>query len=540
MNTSPRSRSFWHTGITPTPYPPLRDNVTADVCVIGGGIAGMTSAWLLSKAGFSVAVLEALDLAAGETSRSTAHIAVPDDRYWVIERDHGIDGAQQVAASFAAAIDQIESIVREARISCDFARVDGYLVSCADDPDAALQRELEAAQRAGVVVEKVDAAHGFSGLGPALRFPHQAQFHPFSYLTGLAAALPRKCALFEGTRALAIDEFDDHAIVRTTGGTVRADWVIVATNTPFNERFGLHVRQFAYQTYVVAGLVPRGSVPQILVWDDGDPYHYIRTAPYDERADVVIVGGEDHKTGHETDTLSSYAALETWIAQHLPALKSIHWHWSGEIIEPLDGLANLGREPGSKRTFVISGDSGNGITHATIGASLISAQIQGVRLPWEKVYDPARSQAKHFPHLLKEQADIASQYTDWLSAGDAPDVGEIGFDSGAVIRHGLTKIAVYRDNHGDLFAHSATCPHLGCIVQWNPAERTWDCPCHGSRFSAYGALLHGPAQHGLSSLNQPSRLERLSEDAAEADEEDAAQRSRDTKEQERARQRNPD
>ena len=321
MNTPlPRSQSYWHTGVAPATYPPLRDNVTADVCVIGGGIAGITSAWLLSKAGFSVAVIEALDLGAGETSRSTAHIAVPDDSYWVIERDHGADAARQVAASFAAAIDQIEAIVRDAHIDCDFTHVDGFLVSCDADPDAALQRELEAARRAGVDVENVDALQGYASFGPALRFPRQAQFHPFRYLTGLAAALPRKCALFEGTRALEIEELEDHAIVRTTGGTVRADWVIVATNTPFNERFGLHVRQFAYQTYVVAGLVPRGTVPQILLWDDGDPYHYIRIAQYDERNDVVIVGGEDHKTGHETDTPSAYAALETWISRHIPVL----------------------------------------------------------------------------------------------------------------------------------------------------------------------------------------------------------------------------
>ena len=516
MSASQRSFSFWHEGVEVPVLPPLRGSVTTDVCVIGAGIAGLSTAWLLARDGLSVAVVEALDLAAGETSRSTAHIAVPDDRYWIIERDHGAKVARDVADSFAASIDTIESIVRDADIACDFQRLDGLLVSCAEEPREALERELAAARRAGVAVEWLEQAPGaYAQFGACLRFERQAQFNPFRYLLGLATSLPRRTALFCGTRALTIEERGDGVIVRTDGGTVNAAAAVVATNTPFNERFGLHLRQSAYQTYVVAGVVPKGELPRTLLWDDGDPYHYVRLAPHDERHDVLIVGGADHKTGQESDAPSVFEDLDTWVHRHLPCMESIRWRWTGEIMEPLDSLANLGREPGSERTYLITGDSGNGITHATLGAMIVSNLIQQKPARWADTYDPARSRTHHAKEFAREQANIAAQYRDWLTSGDAPNVGEIGFDSGAVVRQGMRKIAVYRDAYGDVFANSAVCPHLGCIVQWNGAEKTWDCPCHGSRFNAYGAVLHGPANRALASMNQPRRLQSLITDAEE-------------------------
>lgn len=516
MSTSvPRSISFWHETAAAPVYPPLRDSVTADVCVIGAGIAGLSTAYMLSKAGMSVAILEALDLGAGETSRSTAHIAVPDDRYWVIEKDHGEAAARTIADSFAGAIDLIESIVEEAGIECDFERLDGYLFSCEDDPVAALIRERDAARRAGVDVELLSSSPGDQrNFGPCLRFPRQAQFNPFKYLIGLAQVLPRGCSLYTGTRALAVDETEEGVMVKIDGGLVTARKAVVATNTPFNERFGLHLVQSAFQTYVVAAPIRKG-LPRMLLWDDADPYHYVRFAPYDDEYDVLIVGGEDHKTGQESDPAEHFDRLEKWMARHFHDVEPVRWRWSGEIMEPLDAIANLGREPRSEHVFLITGDSGNGITHATVGARIVSDLILERDSLWSGVYDPSRPQASHALEFTKEQANIATQYADWLTAGDVDDVSHIAREAGAVIRRGLRKIAVYRDGNGDLFASSATCPHMGCVVQWNNAEKTWDCPCHGSRFTAHGALLHGPADRRLRSMNSPDQLEDLLADAEE-------------------------
>ena len=508
-STSVRSLAFWHDGVQSPAYLPLRDKVTADVCVIGGGIAGLTTARLLSQAGLSVAVLEAIDLTAGETSRSTAHIAVPDDRYSELEKSFGAEGARQIADSFAHAADLIESIVAESHLACDFERLDGYLVSCESDPLAALRQEQQAAQRAGVACELLTSAPELEEFGPALCFSRQAQFHPLKYIVGLAESLPRTTAIYCGTRATHVEETAAGVTVRTEGGgVVSAGAAVVATNTPFNERLGIHLRQYAYQTYAIAAPIRKGSLPRMLFWDDGDPYHYVRLAPFDAEHDVLIVGGEDHKTGEGPHADEPFLRLEEWTRRHFKSVGPIQWRWSGEIMEPMDAIANLGREPGSRNIYLITGDSGNGITHSTIGARIVSDLILDRGTPYP-VYDPSRSRYQHAMEFAKEQADIAAHYGDWLTGGDADDASAIDHDSGAIIRRGLRKYAVYRDSQGDLYVNSATCPHMGCVVQWNAVEKTWDCPCHGSRFTAHGALLHGPADRRLRAMNEPNSVDQV-------------------------------
>jgi glycine/D-amino acid oxidase-like deaminating enzyme/nitrite reductase/ring-hydroxylating ferredoxin subunit len=491
--------SVWSATAEMPVYPPLSANINAEVCVIGAGLAGVTTAYLLARQGVSVAVVEALDIGAGETSRTTAHIAVPDDRYSHIEQAYGPDAARLVADSFAAAIDFIETTVRTEQIDCAFERLDGYLFSCASEPRAALEREHEAARRAGVDVAMEDQLPvGTLGVGPCLRFARQAQFHPLRYLGGLTRAIDRRGGvIFAGTRALDVDERHGGVTVRTATGKITADAAVVATNTPFNDRVAIHVKQNAYQTYVVAALVERGSLPRALIWDDGDPYHYIRLADVDAEHELLIVGGADHKTGQEPDPDRHYRELEAWLRERFPQAGRLAYRWSGEVMEPLDGIAYIGRNPGSSNVYVITGDSGNGMTHATIGGMLVSDLIMGRQNRWLSIYDPARKPFKEALHFLREQSNIAAQYTDWVSGGDETNAASLVAGEGALIRAGLKKFAVYCDAEGALHCHSAKCPHLGCVVQWNGVEKTWDCPCHGSRFSAYGSVLHGPAVSGL-------------------------------------------
>lgn len=497
--------SVWSATTNVPVFAPLSASLSAEVCVVGAGIAGLTTAYLLARQGVSVAVVEALDIGAGETGRTTAHIAAPDDGYRHIEESYGGEAARLVAGSFAAAIDLIEATVRSEQIDCEFQRVDGYLFSCASDPAAALQKEFEAAARAGaqVIQERSLPVAGISD-GPCLRFPQQAQFHPLAYLTGLARATQQgRGAIYCGTRALEIDEHDGGVTVRTPNGRIVADAAVAATNTPFNDRVAIHVKQNAYQTYVVAALVKRGSVPHVLICDDGDPYHYIRlTSGTDVEHDVLIVGGADHKTGQEPHPEQHYRELEVWLRSHFPQAGPLVYRWSGEVMEPLDGIAYLGRNPGSRNVYVITGDSGNGMTHGTIGAMLVCDLIMGRQNRWLSVYDPARKPFKETLRFLREQSNVAAQYADWVSGGDEASPAALAPGEGALIRSGLKKLAVYRDDEGALHCHSAKCPHLGCIVQWNTTERTWDCPCHGSRFSAYGSVLHGPAATGLAAADE--------------------------------------
>jgi Rieske Fe-S protein len=262
----------------------------------------------------------------------------------------------------------------------------------------------------------------------------------------------------------------------------------------------MHTKQAPYLTYVIAGLVPKGAVPQALYWDTEDPYHYVRTEPgVDDEHDLLIVGGEDHKTGQRDDGTQRLAALERWAREHFPPLKYITHRWSGQVLEPADGVAFIGRNPGAlKNVYIATGDSGMGLTHGTIAGILISDLVAGRGSRWAALYDPSRKMHKAALTFAKENLNVAAQYLeDYVGPGDVGSADNIAPGSGAVIRRKLTKVAAYRDDSGMLHESSAVCPHLGCIVAWNHLERTWDCPCHGSRFDCLGKVINGPAHSDL-------------------------------------------
>jgi Rieske Fe-S protein len=279
----------------------------------------------------------------------------------------------------------------------------------------------------------------------------------------------------------------------------------VATNTPVNDLIAIHTKQAPYQTYVIGARIPKGSVTRGLYWDTPDPYHYIRIETVGKGAaayDVLIVGGEDHKTGQEDDANKRFGALERWTRHRFPMVESIEYRWSGEVMEPIDGLAFIGRNPMDKsNVFIATGDSGNGMTHGTIAGILITDLIMGRKNPWESIYDPSRITLKALKEFAKENLNVAVQYTDLVVAGDVSSVDEIKAGQGAILSRGLTKVAAYRDPKGEVHEFSAVCPHLGCIVKWNTSENTWDCPCHGSRYDALGKVFQGPANSDLAAVD---------------------------------------
>jgi len=508
MNThAGRSTSVWMATATLPPFPALTSDEHADVCIVGAGIAGLTTGYLLTRAGKSVVILDDGPIVSGETERTTAHLVTAlDDRYFELERVHGEKGAKLAAESHAAAIDAIERIVREERIDCDFERVDGYLFNAPDQPQDLLDRELEAVRRSGLTTaEIVDRAPLISfNTGRALHFPRQAQFHPLKYLAALAQAIVRDGGrIFAQTHAAKINGGKEAQVETAEGRKVTCEAIVVATNTPVNDRLVIHTKQAAYRTYVIGATVPVGTVPKVLYWDSGDPYHYVRLQPASPGApglaqDILIVGGEDHKTGQADDADERYARLEQWTRERFPMAGEIRFRWSGQIMEPVDGLAFIGRNPlDHDNLYIVTGDSGNGMTHGTIAGILLTDLIQGRENPWTDLYSPSRVSAGAVKNYARETANFAAQYGDWLTAGDVEKDRLIPRGTGAIVRHGLTKVAVYRDADGQFHECSAVCPHLGGIVGWNHAEKTWDCPVHGSRFDRLGKVVNGPANTDL-------------------------------------------
>jgi glycine/D-amino acid oxidase-like deaminating enzyme len=395
----------------PSDYGKLTEDISTDVAIVGGGIAGMTTAYLLSKAGKKVAVLEDGFIASGETGRTTAHIThALDDRYYNLEKKHGLVGSRLAAESHTAAIDFIDSIVREEGIDCDLARLDGYLFLDATDDKQSLERELAAAHNAGLEDVKMvkESPLKQRDISPCLCFPNQAQFQPLKYIHGLAKTITSKygTTIYTTTHASEVGSEDEKVGIKTSNGhRVTATNIILATNAPFVDKVSkIYDKQKAYRTYVIATEIRKNATPKALYWDTGNqkskenikPYHYVRMQEKvnDDNYDLLIVGGEDHKTGNTENKQridKRFERLDNWMRNRFPVKRPIVYRWSGQVMEPADGLAFIGRNPGpNKNIYIATGDSGNGMTHGTIAGIILSDLILGKNNPWEELYSPGR------------------------------------------------------------------------------------------------------------------------------------------------------
>jgi len=502
MHFGDMRRSIWseiHAAPSPGPLPH-----EVEVLVIGAGIAGLTTAYQLVRRGVKVVVVDDGPIGGGETVRTSAHLAsAVDDRFVELAKDFGDAGAQIVAESHAAAIDFIELTVAELGLDCGFRRVDGYLFG-ADGLE--LPEEMQAARKAGLDCEMVAHAPLPFDTGPAIRFARQAELEPMKYLAGLARAiLERGGAIHTETRVAKIEKGEPVTVELANGRRILCRTVVDASNGAMSSWLALHLRQAAYRSYIVTFEIAAGSIPHALYWDTAEPYHYLRVATLDDGREVLIVGGGDHRVG-QGDPEDAWIELEAWARRYVPGLGDVVARWSGQIIEPADGVAHIGKTPDMEHVFVVTGDSGNGLTHGTIAGLMLPDLIRGAEHRWAKVYDPGRSHLHSLGTLVSEATRSSLPYTDWVRRGDVASVDDISPNSGAVVRRGLHFVAVYRDGAGTCHERSATCPHLRGVVHWNSGEQSWDCPCHGSRFDPYGTVINGPAVSDLAILDEPARL----------------------------------
>ncbi len=507
--TSGKNISFWTDTSRTSAVTPLNENLKTDAVIIGGGLAGLSVAYCLIQSGKSVVLVEDGDLGSGETGRTTAHLVTAlDDRYYNFEKVFGEEKTKLIAESHQLAIDFVESVVKNEKINCDFERIDGFLFRDPSDEKNALAKELEATTRAGVAIETVDEIPGLKQKHRGLRFLNQAQFHPLQYLRGLAKAIEKKGGkIYIHTHAA---EIDHEGITTADGFTVKAKHIIVATNSPVNNLFTMFEKQYAYRTYVIGALVKKGLLPKALWWDTGDykvnanvpPYHYVRLSPFDDQYDLLISGGEDHPTGDTAKTKvpeeSRYLLIEEWTRKHFPVEQTIY-RWSGQVLEPMDGIAFIGRNPyDHDNVYIVTGDSGNGMTHCSFAGLLISDLINGKENKWEALYSPSRftitEAAPVVSQIIKEAASYFKQLPNF---NGTEELATIKNGEGKIVDMLEERFGVYRDEKGNLSIVSAECTHLKCGVVWNADELSWDCPCHGSRFTYEGKVINGPANFDL-------------------------------------------
>jgi glycine/D-amino acid oxidase-like deaminating enzyme/nitrite reductase/ring-hydroxylating ferredoxin subunit len=496
------TKSYWLDSAPLPRFGKLDRDGTVDVVVVGGGITGLTAAYLLAVAGKKVAVLERDRCARVDTGHTTAHLTMVTDAPLVeLVKRYGRDHAQAVWDAGLAAIAQIDAHVRELEIDCAFEWVEGYWHDPAgegsDDPGY-FAEEVELARELGFDAEVVTEVPLVGGAGG--RFDGQARFHPRRYLAGLLRALDQRGArIYEHSAAT---EFESEPLqVRANGCTLMCEDIVVATHNPLvgvsdmKSASALQMKLALYSTYVVAGRVPRGVVPDALFWDTADPYHYLRVEPH-RTHDLVIFGGEDHKTGQVDSTEEHYARLTSTVLSLIPEIELTH-RWSGQVIETADRLPFIGRT--AEHQYAATGFSGNGMTFGTLGAMIAADAILGRKNPWSELFDPERSVLRHGAwNYLRENVDYPYYKTrDRFAGAEARSLRAVKRGTGRVIERNGAQVAAFRDRDGAIVLRSAACTHMGCTVRWNDAERSWDCPCHGSRFRPDGGVISGPAESPL-------------------------------------------
>lgn len=501
-----RTESLWRATHHLRRFGSLNGDRETDVAIVGAGISGLTAAVLLARAGRRVILLERDYVGSGETGNTTAHLTeAVDARYRTLVRDFGEAAAQQVAASTRAAIDRIEAFTRETGHECGFARVPGFLYSEGGRDLESLANELDAARRAGCTVDWVDEPPLPFRTAGAVRWENQAQLHATAYLEALLhAAVTHNVRICEGTRVVSVHD-GGPCEVETDRGVVRAGAAFVAANVPVNNRVLLHTKVAAYRSYAIAA--EYSTRLDGLFWDTDDPYHYTRIAQAAGRT-YLIVGGEDHRTGEDTDTDARYDRLTAYARERF-SLADAKFRWSGQIIESVDGLPYIGVNTASRHVYVATGYAGNGMTFGTLAGMIVSDLMLGRDNPYAELYDATRvkplaaaydfvAENASFPaHLLKDRLTSLN--------AEARPVESLRPGEGAIFATDDGKVAVCRDRDGVLRSCSAVCTHLGCDVAWNHAEQTWDCPCHGSRFSPEGRVINGPAVRDLSWKPVPIR-----------------------------------
>ncbi len=486
-------------------YPSLNRDMAVDVVVVGAGITGLTAALLLQRQGKRVAILEAFQIGSGTSGATTAHLTTDTDHdYTVLVRSYGVERAALVRRSLTEAIDRIEMLAKTERIDCQFRRVPGYLYTEKRADLEWLDEELEALQSVGMPVERVAEVPLPFKIQRGILFSHQAAFHPLLYLNGLAKAFVEAGGLlFEQSKVASFTSGSPCTVV-TSQGTVTADQLILATHTPLGLN-PLHAALAPVRSFVLSLRTSR-RVPDALFWDTEEPYNYLRLLS-PEVPGVVIVGGKDRKTAHGREA-DSFAELEAYARERFDDAVFLE-RWSAQLYDPADHVPFIGKSPVGESTYLATGFSGDGMTYGTLAGVMLSEQIFGRKTPYDDLYRPARLRLSGLKELVHDQLDVAKKFVGDRLPGKLPhSIADMAPSTGRVVSIDGKKIAAYCDASGKARTFSAVCPHLGCLVRWNESNGSFDCPCHGSRFSDTGDVIEGPSVSGLRAVDLHPKSDR--------------------------------
>lgn len=495
--------SLWQDSVKPyIPFNTGGTNEVYDVAIIGGGITGVSTALLLQLAGKRCIILEAAHIGYGTTGGTTAHLnTVPDTPYPTIMSNFGAENAKAVAASLKDALQLISKNIYTYAIECGFKEATAYMLANTDDQVKELHKILEACHNVGVDAQTAELSETTFPYREAMRIPSQARFNPLQYVYGIAKAFENAGGIIQQQCRVTGLEDNSEKTLQTDRGAYKAKAVVYATHIPTGINL-LHLRCMPYRSYAMAVTLSDDAYPAGLYYDMEDPYHYYRTQEADGKK-YLIAGGKDHKTGHEENTDRCFIELEAQVRKYFN-VESVAYKWSSQYYEPVDGIPYIGPLPGhTEGVYVATGFGGNGMVYSSVAAIVLSRMLSGQEVPYADVYNPNRVKpVAGFSNFVSHNADVVNiLLKQWFSKHQATLLAEMAPGESKIVKWEDHLIALHKDANGSLHALSPKCTHMGCHVNWNTAEQSWDCPCHGARYSCDGVVLNAPADRMLAKID---------------------------------------
>lgn len=494
------TQSLWNHFSDTTNFPVLQEDLVADVVIIGGGITGICTGWLLAAQGKKVVIVEERKVGGGTSSHSTGNLYITIDRMLqALHRRYDPETVKKVVAARTAARDMIERSVRDYSIDCDYKKCRWILYAADEKHRKKIEKEYEVAKEAGIRVMEIEASGLPVSASAAIAIPDQAQFNPMRYVQGLAKSIEgNACRIYENTRATGIKEKKDVCEVHTTGGTIRAQHVVHATHTPKGTML-VHTLLGPYREYGIACRLQGKIPPEGTYWGyqaQGEKFSF-RTYQRDRNRFLLVIG-KPHKVGQAKRNTTHIRALETFAREHFD-VDDVVYRWGGQHYRPADLLPYIGRKSKHSRVWIATGYSTDGLVYGMLAAMIFADEMSGITNRWAALFEATRHQpVKAATAFIRENANVAKQYLKNLpGVAETTSLDAIKPGEGKIIEMDGRKLAACRGKDNRLCVHSAVCTHLMCIVQWNHAEQTWDCPCHGSRFAVDGSVLEGPAYRPL-------------------------------------------
>jgi glycine/D-amino acid oxidase-like deaminating enzyme/nitrite reductase/ring-hydroxylating ferredoxin subunit len=506
INLAKDPESYWIASTPRTNYPTLEKDISVDVAIVGGGLVGISTGYFLKKAGYRVAVIEADRIGQGTTGHTTAKITSQHGlKYNKIKQDMGEELARQYADANETAIRTMEEIIKTNNIECDFEHRSSYVYTHSDQYVQKIMDEANTSAALGINAHYLDTTPLPFEVKAAVRFDNQAQFHPLKYLLSIAATIPENGShIFEQTRAIDIHHGNPNMIITKNGHKVSANFIVIASHYPFYDGLGFYFARVYQSRSYALGVRINDKFPDGMYITAEDPTRSLRSQRYDG-GEIVIVGGEHHKTGHGKDTMTHYKNLRDFAVATFN-VNDIPFRWSTQDCETMDKVPFVGlHRAGVPNIYVATGFKKWGMTNSTASAMILRDLIVEGRSPWQDVYNPLRRVPAARAEFIKENLDVAVNFVSG-KLFPRPENFDIKPGEAQHVEIEGQKVGAYKDEQGDLHIVDTTCTHLGCELQWNNAEKTWDCPCHGSRFNYEGDIVEGPAHHPLKHFKQGNNV----------------------------------